>query len=160
MPQLRDYGTDRLVLPSDPEAWVDMKRRASYGDKAAAQDSMMKISHVDASKLNGKRREQAMIDQQSGRAMVTDFETMAYMMTLLQRLIVAWNYTDELGHALPINRANLELLDGEDGEFLQTEARGRIGGRSTDQQGPTSTPSSPSSLAVAGTRKTGQSHGN
>lgn len=159
MPQLRDHGTDRLVLPSDPSAWVDMKRRASYGDKSAAQDSMMKITHVDAAKLNGKRRDQAVIVD-GGRAMLTEFETAAYMMTLLERLIVAWNFTDELGHTLPIVRANLERLDDEDGEFLQAEARARIGGRPTDQQVPSSTPSSPSSLAVVGTQKTGKRHGN
>jgi hypothetical protein len=137
-----------------------MKRRVSYGDKTAAQEAMLKISNLDASKLHGRRREQAMIDPQTGRAMITEFETMAYMLTLLQRLIVAWNYTDELGQPLPINRANLELLDADDGEFLQTEARARMGGRPVDQQGPTSTPSSPSSLAVVATRKTGKSHGN
>lgn len=137
-----------------------MKRRASYGDKAAAQDAMMKITHTEASKLNGKRREQAMIDPQSGRAMLTEFETMAYMLTLIERLVTAWNYTDELGHPLPIVRANLELLDHEDGEFLSAEARKRIGGRPTDQQVPSSTPSSPSSLAVVGTHRTGKRHAN
>jgi hypothetical protein len=154
MPVLRDHGTERLTLPSDREAWVEMKRRASYGDKAAAQDAIVKVTQVHASKLTDAKREVAVIDPQSGRAMLTEFETSAYMMTLLERVIVAWNFTDDLGRTLPITRANLEMLDADDGDYLQAEASKRIGGRPADQQVPTKTPSSRSSLAVVGTPRT------
>jgi len=152
MPQLRGPGVDRLVLPSDPQAWVDMKLRASYGDRTAAQEAMVNVSVRQAGangRSQGRRNQMVTIDQGSGQQLLTEFETQAYFLTLLQRLIVDWNFTDEFGAPLPINRANLELLDAEDGDFLEAEAKARIGGRPVDQQGPSKTPSSASSLPVA-----------
>lgn len=152
MPQLRASGVDRLPLPSDPEAWVEMKRRASYGDKTAAQEAMVNVSIRQAGqpRANGKRRNQMVVMSEDGRELLNEFETQAYMLTLLQRLITAWNFTDERGETLAINRTNLELLDAEDGDFLEREAKIRLGGRPADQQGPSKTPSSESSHRMEG----------
>jgi hypothetical protein len=152
MPQLRAPGVDRLALPSDPEAWVEMKHRASYGDKTAAQEAMVNVSVRQAGqgRSNGKKRNQMVVVAEDGRELLNEFETQAYMLTLLQRLITAWNFTDERGETLAINRTNLELLDAEDGDFLEREAKIRIGGRPVDQQGPSKTPSSESSRPMEG----------
>lgn len=163
MPQLRAPGVDRLSLPSDPEAWVDMKQRASYGDRSAAQEAMVNVSIRQAGghgRSNGRKRNQMVFAAEGGQEVLNEFETQAYMATLLCRLITDWNMTDERGEPLAITRANLELLDAVDGEFLEQEARVRMGGRPADQQGPSKTPSSQSSPQMEGGLKIVRRPGN
>jgi hypothetical protein len=146
MPRLRAPGTERLALPSDPEAWVEMKMRATFGDVSHAQKATLEITTEDARQINGARRGRAIV--QGPLAITPDFDGGAYLPALLERMIVAWNYTDDLDQPLPITRANLALLDAEDAEFLQAEAQRRAGGRPQDQQDPSRKPSSDSSLPI------------
>jgi hypothetical protein len=136
MPQLKSSGTDRLILPSDPEAWVEMKSKASWGDKTAAQNAMMKISQVDLAQVDPAKAHLIEADMESGRGVLTEIETGAFFGTLLERLIVAWNFTDENDHPLPVSIENLEMLEAEDGDFLMAEARKRLGQRPKVIEGP------------------------
>jgi hypothetical protein len=151
MPYLREVKTKRLTLPSNPDYWVDMRDRLSYGAKGAAQNAMVKISNVEAARL-GKKRDQAIVDRASGRAVLTEFETDAYFATIIAGLIADWNLDGEDG-VLPITPESVAQLDGEDGDFLQAEAQKRIGGRPRDQLDPSATPSSPSSRQEADSPK-------
>lgn len=144
--------TSRLFLPSnptdDPEAyWVDMKKRAVYGDNRAAQSAMLQISAAPPNGVppgsNGNAPE-----------MVTDVEVGAFMGTLAVRLIVDWNLTDFEENPLPINLENLDRLDPVDGDFLAAEAQKRIGGRPPEKQAPFPKPSgTPSTGTRSGTKK-------
>lgn len=157
MPQLRAPGVDRLTLPSDPEAWVEMKTFATFGDKTAAQEAMVNVTAMQPgmpSARNGRKGKKGqMVLSGGGQQFLTEYEVSAYFMALLERVIVNWNFTDEHGNALPITREHLEMLDAVDGEFLHDEAERRLGGRPADQQGPSKTPSSLLSPAVAASPK-------
>lgn len=117
MPYLKSSAaeTDRLTLPSDGDYWVDMKKRAAYGDSLAAQSAMVKIE------TNG-----------NGQAKVSEPDSAASVRTLVARLIVDWNLDDEQGQKLPITPETIELLDSRDGNFLAEEANKRVGGRPDD----------------------------
>ncbi len=136
--------TDELKLPSNPEFWVRMKRRASYGDNRAAQSAMLQVSAAP------QQPQQPNGQQLNGNApqMVTDVEIGEYLGTLTVRLIVEWNITDVEGKLLPITLPNLDRLDPEDGDFLSAEAQKRVGGRAPEQQAPFGKPSGPPATAT------------
>src|SRR5262245_55267459 len=122
MPYLKASEVDRLTLPSDPDYWVEMKRTASYGDKLAAQEAMLRVSHVDLDAVPGEKVHLVQGGSEAGRGVLTETETGAYFRTLLVRLITAWNLTDGGDRPLPVDEASVELLDSADGEFLQAAA--------------------------------------
>ena len=126
MGYLRPAETDLLHLPSNPEFWVRMKKRAEYGDTRAAQNAMMQVSQGS----NG-----------TSGLVTTDFEVGAFIGTLTVRLITEWNLTDEHDQPLPRTIASLDLLDDEDGEFLSDEAQKRKGARAAEKQAPFEKPS-------------------
>ena len=117
MSYLKAGGVERLQLPSDPQYWVEMKLRASYGDKLAAQQSM--FSSVDL----------AAAAAANGGGMPTALETAGYFRCILARLITKWNLTDHEDQPLPITEETIGWLEDEDGEFLQQAARSRLAGR-------------------------------
>lgn len=144
----------RLTLPSNPTYWADMRDRPKYGAKLKAQAAMMRVSNVDAARLNGRRREQAVIDQASGRAILTEFETDAYFTALIANLVVAWHVCGEDGRPLPLTPEGVEELETEDGEFLQAQAQKRLNGRPRAEQEDFTMPSSGSSPLGAATPTT------
>jgi hypothetical protein len=97
---------DTLQLPSDAAFEIHMKRTATHGDLTAARSAMLKVENTAA-------------------GVITHGEWGAYIHTLVRRLIVNWNLTDESGQPLPITEANLENLKADDGDFLATEAQKR-----------------------------------
>jgi hypothetical protein len=118
---LKAHGSERLTLPSDPEFWVEMKLKGTYGDKLAAQQAIMK--GVDIVAVANA------VESGNGTGAVTEVESAAFFQVVLLRLITAWNLTDLDGQELPITGETIGLLDDEDGEFLQREARKRLAGR-------------------------------
>jgi hypothetical protein len=115
--------TDKLRLPSDPdgEFYALMKKRAAYGDQLAAQSAVVQVL-ADSG--------------QNGQPVTPDVDTAAYARTLITRLVVEWNLTDEAEQPLPITIENVERLYPEDGEFLATEAAKRVGQRTAEKQLP------------------------
>jgi hypothetical protein len=133
--------TDQLTLPSAPDYFVVMKRRATYGDQLKAQAAVVSVEDI-----------------QPGMATPTaDVDTAAYVRTLISRLVVEWNLTDEADRPLPITTENIERLDPEDGSFLADEANKRVGKRAKDDQGPFGNGSGPRSTAT--TSRTPRSKG-
>ncbi len=72
-------------------------------------------------------------DSDSGRGVLTEFQTKIYFNVWALRLIEDWNIdrslldpTDASEEVLPITVENLDLLDDEDSEFLQAKIRERI----------------------------------
>jgi hypothetical protein len=123
MPYLKSASNEtvRLDLPSgDGEFWVEMKRRASYGDQLAAQAAVVKI---ETNAVGQTVTEQSL-------------DTSAYVRTLVAKLIVDWNLDDESGQKLPITPESVDMLEPRDGDFLATEANKRVGGRADEKQGP------------------------
>jgi hypothetical protein len=128
---LKTVATDRLMLPSDPEYWVEMRQKVTYGAKLAAQQSMMgsvDLRSFDPGASNG--------------AAVTALETAAYFARLLVAMVADWNLTDLDGNKLDVTEASIKLLEDEDGEFLQTEVRKRLAGRPKERELPLGKPSS------------------
>jgi glutaredoxin 2 len=134
VPYIRKERTTRLSLPSDADYWVEMKDRASYGDKLAAQNSMLQVSQVDLALVEKAHMVEA--DIESGRGVLTEIEVDAFFKTLLRRLITDWNLDAEDGRIVPITLDAIEHLDSEDGEFLMTAARRRLSGRRAADERP------------------------
>jgi hypothetical protein len=146
MPYLKAAEVERLTLPSDPEYWVELKCTATYADRKAAQTAMLEMAPVDVANLTpDEARLVTNVDQASGRGVLTRVQVAAYDATLLLRLLVRWNLTDENGQELPITQDSINRLAGEDGEFLEIEARKRLRGRTQEQEGPFDTRSLPPS---------------
>lgn len=141
MPYIRKERTDRLSLPSDANYWVELKDRASYGDKMAAQKAMLQISQVDLAMVPPEKAHMVEADIESGRGVLTEIEIDAFFKTLLYRLIVAWNLDAEDGQIVPITPQAIEHLESEDGEFLMTAARRRLNGRRPADERPFDGPS-------------------
>lgn len=139
MPYLKAQASDRLTLPSDPEFWVEMKRRPAYADTLAAQQSV--IGEIDL----------AQVASGNGHAPGFMFtpEMATYTRTLLLRLITAWNLTDMEDRPLEITRENLEQLEYQDGEFLAWQAMARLKGRPEAAAVPFGKQSSPPSTGSA-----------
>jgi hypothetical protein len=123
--------TDRLELPSDPQFYVLMKVRPSYGDKLAAQSATV-----------------TMQTGPNGASATAEVNTAAYVRTLITRLVVEWNLTDADEQPLPITVDMIERLHPEDGDFLATEATKRVGERDEVQAGPFRNGSGPPSTAT------------
>jgi hypothetical protein len=149
MPYVRDRSKNikRLILPTVPdeedqakgvtEYWVDMKNEISWGDKTDAQASMMAVSMADINDVPFEKSGSLMgVDPDSGKGILTEFETAAYFHTLFSALIVDWNLEDTSGHVMPIEPNSMKNLTEEDGEFLQREARKRIKVRPKAIEGP------------------------
>ncbi len=137
MPYRKNDTPEHLVLPSNPDYWIDLRRRARRGDRLAAQEAMLNISTMDLSKMTPEERRKAEVDpdddSDSGRGVLTEFQTKIYFNVWALRLIEDWNIdrslldpTDASEEVLPITVENLDLLDDEDSEFLQAKIRERI----------------------------------
>ena len=156
MGYLKKLETDRLTLPSNPEYWVLMKRRAAWGDSSAAQSALVHASLSEVAKAQQQSQANGSgIDPELQAKMVGDVisevETDAYMQMLVCRLIVEWNLTDEEDRPLPITPQTVALIDPEDGEYLALEAQKRRGGRPAAQQRPFEKPSGQRSTATRST---------
>ena len=127
MGYLKVAEADQLSLPSDPTYWVRMKRLASWGDSSAAQGAMVKVAPGG----NGHKEAEVL----------TEMELAAYLHTLVARMIVEWNLTDDQDRPLPISVQTVALIDPQDGDFLALEAQKRLGGRPAAQQTPFAKPS-------------------
>lgn len=141
MPYIRKERTDTVQLPSNPDYHVEMKDRASYGDKMAAQRAMLQISQVDLAMVPPEKAHMVEADIESGRGVLTEIEIDAFFKTLLHRLIVSWNLDAEDGQIVPITPQAIEMLESEDGEFLMTHARRRLNGRRPADERPFDGPS-------------------
>lgn len=142
MPYKKRGAPSRLNLPSDPDYWVVMKARPSFGDKSAAQSAMVDITQVADEKTVPKaKRKKLVVDKATGAGVLTEVETQAYFSTLLSRLIIEWNLTDERDKVLPITVEAIDELEPEDGDFLVKEAQERLKGRPVTEEGPFEKPS-------------------
>ena len=136
MPYRRGSEPERLPLPSNPEYWVDMKRRPTRGDRMAAQDALISVVNIDTRGLTAeemRRIERDPDDQDTTRGLLTDYRYKAYLDTWLLRLISAWNIDRSIldpayeGEEIaPITQAAIDALDDEDGQFLLHHARKRM----------------------------------
>jgi hypothetical protein len=138
MGYLKTPETDQLTLPSDSAYWVRIKKRASWGDSSAAQSAMVKLAPAP-SPVNG--------NGSAAMEMLNEVELSAYLHTLVARLVVDWNLTDEQERPLPITLQTVSQLAPEDGDFLALEAQKRLGGRPAAQQAPFGNISGPPSTA-------------
>jgi hypothetical protein len=118
---VKTFETDTLTLPSDPQYTVTIKRKASFGDQRAAQSAMLKVDGATGA--------------------LSDPEWGAYIGSLMTRLIVNWNITDESDQPLPITLENIDKLEPADGQFLFTEASKRAALRGDAQERPFEKPS-------------------
>jgi hypothetical protein len=141
MAYLKTQGVDRLTLPSDPEYWVELKAKATYGDTIAAYRAMFNTNIVDLRNVPEDKIAKVQANPGDTTGIITESELDTYYKILISRLIVNWNLTDENERPLPINPETIELLDPEDGSFLQKEAQKRIQGRSAEAEGPLGKPS-------------------
>jgi len=132
MGYLKTPGSDQLTLPSDPAYWVRMKQRASWGDSSAAQSAMVKLAPTQGG-TNGNGA--------APMEVLNEVELKAYLHTLVVRLVVDWNLTDDQDRPLPISLETVGQLNPEDGDFLALEAQKRLGGRPAAQQVPFENPS-------------------
>lgn len=126
---------ERLHLPSDPAYWVDMKTKATRGDRLAAQEAMFKVKNVKLRNLTPEEMEQVETDPEdptAQRGMLTQYRTKAYFDMWMVRLIVEWNLDDEAGNILPITAEVLDGLEAEDDEFLQEAAKKRMKKKTVD----------------------------
>lgn len=115
--------TDQLVLPSNSEFWVRMKRRAEFSDGEAAKGSMIKFSTPEP---NGHTP--------TANDVLTQTEITAYNTVLISRMVTEWNLTDDKEQVQPITLATIGRLDPDDGDFLAEEAMKRRGGRTEKDQ--------------------------
>lgn len=122
MGYIKAVEADILVLPSDPQYVVRMKKWASYGDVEGARAAMLKLA----------------AGQDPASA---ELKWQAYIQTLVVSLIVDWNLTDEAEHPLPVTVETLALLDPIDGDLLAKEAQRRTGVRSQTEEIPFAKPS-------------------
>jgi hypothetical protein len=148
MGYLKTADNDPLPLPTAPEFVVYMKRRATWGDTSAAQAAMIHEGMVSSATRSQAMNGAAPDEAAQVAEVISEAETDAYMQTLVARMVVSWNLTDEHGQPLPISRATVGLLEPEDGEFLAGEAQKRRGGRPAEQQGPFKRPSGRRSTAT------------
>lgn len=126
MPYVRANETDTLTLPSNSAYHVVMKKRASYGDRLAMQKAMLQISQVDLASVEPSKVHLVEADVETGKGVMTEIEIDGYMRSLLVRLIVSWNLDGEDGEIMPITQETIELLEPEDGDFLNKEAQRRL----------------------------------
>lgn len=136
MPYVGVVKTDRLVLPSNPDYWVEMKARPTYGDRQAAQKAMLRVSQVDLASVPPEKMASVEADPESGRGVLTEIEVNAFFETYLTHLITDWNLDLANGERLPITTASLALLDDQDGDFLMAQARLRLAKRPRVVEGP------------------------
>ena len=122
MAYLKAIEIDTLTLPSAPEYWVKIKRRATYGDQVAAQSAMLKVDTASAA--------------------LSDIEWGSYIRSLTAAMVVEWNLTDEQDRALPITAESIDRLEPEDGQFLAAEITKRAALRSPERERPFDSPSS------------------
>lgn len=124
MPYLTAVETDELPLPSNPDYWVRMKRRATFGD---SQEAIAGMVH--------------MAPGFTPDTLTPEIEIGQYTRTLAVRLLTDWNLTDEHDAKLPITRESLDMLLAEDGDFIVEEAQKRLGRREAEKAVPFVTPS-------------------
>lgn len=110
MAYLKSAGVTRVTLPSNPEYWVELKSKLSYGDALAAQKALLNVEAV----------EQLDTDEHD---VVTKLESDTYFTTLLLRAIVRWNLDDEDGSTWEVTAENIARLENEDGQELIRHAR-------------------------------------
>lgn len=103
MPILKARETKKINLVTDPEAWVEVFTKQTYGDYLKIQKAMLGqgMDMAEETKKNAKPSVKADIS--------------AFMLATLETMVVGWNYTDESNNVLPLTQANLLLLDKEDG---------------------------------------------
>lgn len=117
MGYLKTIPIDTLPLPSNPEYHVRMRARATAGIVRAAQTAMIHVDTTYADPATGKPLDKAQA--------ITTTEWGAYTRELAFGLLVDWNLTDDNDQPLPLTRENLDLLEPEDGQFLDDEAAKR-----------------------------------
>jgi len=126
MPYQKKVESDQLFLPSSSEFWVRMKRRASYGDRMAAQDAMLSVARDDELNNEGTMTSTGVVIA-TGEGYVSKAELSTYTAELIVRLVLEWNITDENDQVLPITRTTIlaPWFDATDGDFLGNEATAR-----------------------------------
>src|SRR5437899_1577801 len=104
MGYLKIVESEQLSLPSNPDYWVKMKSKASYADTSAAQAAMLKI-------VPEGRKVEVALKQGNGaippgvtsESVLTEIEMDAYLHTLIARMVIEWNLTDEKERPLSIS---------------------------------------------------------
>lgn len=99
--------TKKLNLLSDPEAWVEVYVSQTYGDFLEIQKASM-----SAMKVTGGQ-------QESSSGLEADLSS--FMTSTLERMIVAWNFTNEAGEPLPVTMEHIKLMDTKDVLFIFNE---------------------------------------
>ncbi|MDD4984192.1 MAG: hypothetical protein PHQ43_00185 [Dehalococcoidales bacterium] len=99
------FEVDRIE--PEPGEWVDIKRRMTYADHVALQESMFKV-------VVNK-------DNTDGQIAVDDIEVHTGKLTMLKRNIVAWSYKDAKGNPAPVTPQNIESLDVVTANNILTE---------------------------------------
>lgn len=89
---------ERLTLPSNPEYWVDIKMKLTYGES--------------------KKFIQASTDGSLDAEVAAD--------VFLQQVITEWNLDGEDGQVLPITPENLAMLDAKDAFYIIEKAGGTV----------------------------------
>lgn len=129
-------ATEKLALPSDPrnEGWtkeseesipgyfVEIKGRLLFGD---TQYRNQKVVQVEGKGLNVSDA-------------VSKYELSAFAQATLERGIVAWNLDDDAGAVLPVNSANIRLLNDTDAGYIVQSINERNPQRTTEGKEPAS----------------------
>jgi hypothetical protein len=126
MPYQKPVETDQLFMPSSPEFWVRMKKRASHGDRAAAQDAMLSVARDDELEHDGTMTGKGVVIA-TGQGYVSKAELSTYTAALICRLVLEWNFTDDKDEILPITIETIlaPWFDPDDGDLLAEEATRR-----------------------------------
>jgi len=86
---------------------------------------MMQISLADFALLGNGQQGMPVAPQ----AKLSEFETSAFQNVFLARMIVDWNFTDESGEKLKIDRRSIELLDAQDVDHIWKRVQKLLPGR-------------------------------
>lgn len=101
-------GVKRVVIDSERNYWVDLKKHISHGDREGAERSLVQMS-VE----NGKTNISPDVTQ--------------YRQLLLTASISAWNLDEEDGTVWTVNLDNVQRLPGEvfDRLWLEVDGMGK-----------------------------------
>ena len=95
--------TERITLPSNPDYWVEIRKRLTHADQMACNEAINEFLAEMAGQEVSIR----------GKLHITADEPI-----LLSRMIVAWNLDDESGKVLPINTETVKELSITDSDAI------------------------------------------
>ncbi len=127
MPVLKTQReTKKIILPNDKEAWVKVYVSQNYGDTKAIQKAALSKMKLAQGGSSDAEKEKAM--EKSKNSIEADLSTL--ISVTLNRMILAWNFTDENKNDLPVTAENIDLLESVDAMFIF----GEIGEDETEEE--------------------------